>query len=323
MPPLVSVILTVYKRTEYLAIALESALAQTMGSFEIIIADDSGLRLAESIYKLYEKDARIIYQPNSHTIGVVNSIKVAISNSNGSFISILNDDDSWEPDFLQSLIQPLRENNNRVIAYSDHWIMDAEGIVDTQATDINTKNYKRHNILTGEIENPKKTVLIDNGIPLAMASVFRKDALTLDALTVDVAGAYDFWISCLLASTGLPFYYVKQRLTNYRVHAQMETGRRSTDKQFNNIYIYKTLLDLNLFPEYSNNLKNKLSFYLYRAGMDNLYFRKKSVSRQYFKKSTKINISYRPLVAYLISYLPLSLLNKLNISEQEHFSTTV
>ena len=312
--PLVSIILTVYKRTEYLIIALESALAQTLPEFEIIIADDSGSKLAEPIYELYQKDSRIIYQPNRKTIGVVNSIKSAINISRGEFISILNDDDFWNPTFLAKLVAPLVIESNIVLTFSDHWIIDDTGKIDAQATDVNTVFYKRHNLSAGILASPTKTVLLDNGIPLAMASVFRKDALPMEMLMTDVSGAYDFWISCLLAATGKPFFYVNERLTNYRVHSQMETGRRSIDKQFNNIYIYETLLKLNLFPKYLHHLKEKLSFSLYKSGMDNLYFKQRNDARNYFKKALKIKTDYRPMIAWVISYLPNKIVAKLRLS---------
>ena len=310
---LVTVILTVYKRTVYLENALKSAIAQTMPKFEIIIADDSGANLAQSIYNIYENDKRIIYQPNLQTVGIVNSLKLAIERSRGVFIAILNDDDCWEPDFLEKLVNPLCQDNNRVLAFSDHWVIDANGTLDILATELNTKNYKRDGIPTGEIKDPKKTVLIDNGVPLAMASVFRKDAISLKMLVAEVSGAYDFWISCLLASSGRPFYYVNERLTKYRVHSEMETGRRSVDKRLNMIYIMDSLLQLKLFPNYTAHLNKSLGFYFYKTGRDNLYFGKVLDARDYFKKSIKISLNYRSVIALGLSYLPAKLLIRADV----------
>lgn len=310
---LVSVILTVYKRTEYLEVALKSVLAQTMADFEIIIADDSGARLAEGLYKLYAADKRIIYQPNPQTIGIVRSLKNAVAKSSGTFIAILNDDDCWEPEFLAKLSQALCAKPDRVLAFSDHWLIDDEGTIDVPATELNTKRYKRSDVATGEIADPPKTVLIDNGVPLAMASMFRKDAVEWDMLVTQVSGAYDFWLSCLLAATGRPFYFLNERLTRYRVHSQMETGRRSIDKQANMIYIFNSLLKRNLFPAYAAHLTRRHSFFLYKAGRDNLYFEQLSNARRYFKKAIKTNVDYRYVAALGLSYLPKGILKKVSL----------
>jgi glycosyltransferase involved in cell wall biosynthesis len=309
---LVTVILTVYKRTEYLEVALKSALDQTMKKFEIIIADDSGQNLAEPIYKLYKSDNRIIYQPNRKTLGIVNSVKLAIEKSRGKFISVLNDDDCWESNFLEKLTHPLCMDSNRVLAFSDHWIINADGEVDVLATEVNTKIYKRDSIQTGEVVDPKRMVLIDNGVPLAMAAIFRKDAISLKMLVSDVSGAYDFWISCLLASTGRPFYYLNERLTRYRVHSTMETGRRSIDKQLNMIYIFNSLLNLNMFPEYVNYITRRVSFYLYKAGRDNLYFNQFADARSYFRKAIKLSFNYRSVIALGLSYFPVKILRRIS-----------
>lgn len=313
---LVTIVLTVYKRTEYLEVALRSALAQTMPNFEIIIADDSGNSLAESIYKAYAKDKRIVYQANSQTKGIVNSIKDAIENSKGDFISVLNDDDYWEDSFLEKLVTPLCMDDNRILAFSDHWIINADGMQDIQATEENTKLYKRDKIKPGEIADSSHMVLIDNSIPLAMASVFRKNALDLNLLVPDVSGAYDFWISCLLAAAKRPFYYVNERLTNYRVHPQMETGRRSIDKQKNSIFIYKTMSRMKLFPAYTDYINKSESFYLYQAGKDNLYFRKGAAARGYLKNAIKIKVDYRYLILFALSYLPNPILEKFSFAKR-------
>lgn len=310
---LVTVILTVYKRTEYVEVALESALAQTMANFELILADDSGSQLAKPIVERYQHDKRVVYQANDATLGIVNSIKKAIANSKGQFIAILNDDDCWEPEFLAKLSQALSEQPRRVIAFSDHWIIDSAGVLDEPATEANTRLYKRSGISTGEIADPVKTVLIDNGVPLAMAAVFRKDAIPLEMLTTEVSGAYDFWISCLLAATGRPFYFLNERLTRYRVHAQMETGRRSIDKQLNMVYIYTSLLKRNFFPAYKAHLLKLQSFFLYKAGRDNLHFEQIEAARSYFKKAIKITLDYRYLAAFGLSFLPKDIRRRMSL----------
>jgi len=111
-----------------------------------------------------------------------------------------------------------------------------------------------------------------NGVPLAMASVSCKDSIELDLLVNDVGGAYDFWISCLLATTHRPAYYVAERLTRYRVHSAMETARQAPDKFDNMVFIYRALIDLNKFHAKNTLLTSRYSEALYNAGKSKLLF---------------------------------------------------
>jgi glycosyltransferase involved in cell wall biosynthesis len=271
MYPKVSIVVTVYKRLQFLKEALECALRQTYTSFEIIVTDDSQ---SESIKAICDSlnDCRIRYRMNSVTLGVALNLRAAISESKGDYISILNDDDAWEPDFLTKVLPALDQNPNCVLSFSDHWLVTESGLIDYPRSMENSARYARSNLPGGKVENLDHLVLVHNGVPLAMASVFRKDAIDIDLLVQDVSGAYDFWIACLLASSNKSAYYVPERLTRYRVHGEMETARKAPDKNINLAFIYRKLIELDAFPGKGSFLNRKYSQALYRCGRDNLLF---------------------------------------------------
>jgi len=66
--PLVTVVVTVYQRTDFLASALESVVAQTFRDLEVIVADDSGNAGARSIVARFS-DPRIRYSHGSGSNG--------------------------------------------------------------------------------------------------------------------------------------------------------------------------------------------------------------------------------------------------------------
>jgi glycosyltransferase involved in cell wall biosynthesis len=129
MHPSVSVLVTVYNRTEYLRNAIESVLNQSFRDFEVVVLDDSGIAIAKDICDPYLSCGKVRYQPNAKTLGVAESLRAAIEDCRSDFISILNDDDRLEPGFLSALVPPLQADPRRVLAFSDHWLMDAEGVV--------------------------------------------------------------------------------------------------------------------------------------------------------------------------------------------------
>jgi glycosyltransferase involved in cell wall biosynthesis len=315
MPPLVSVIVTVYRRTDFLRHAIGSAISQTFSDREIIVADDSGSSLAKSICAPFCEARQLIYHANAKTFGIVGNLRGAIESAQGKYIAILNDDDFWTPTFLEKLVAPLEENPNRVIAFSDHWIVNGEGVVNEAATDVNTLLYDRATKSKGEIQDPPGFVLIKNGVPLAMSSLFRKDALELSLLTKEVGGSYDFWIACVLAATGKAFYYVPERLTFYRVHSQMETVRKSADKNLPTIFIAEQLLERNWFPSMRKPLRHRLSESFYRNGRDLLWFGQPGLARKMFLKAIKVTCHRKSAAAFVLSLLPRFVRQRVHLSQ--------
>ncbi len=315
MKPLVSVIITVYERADYLESAIRSVINQSFQDFEIIIAADSECDDIYEICKKYLSYDNIRYRANVETMGVALNLRSAISEAKGTYISILNDDDEWEENFLEYLVSALESNDDSVLAFSDHWIMNENSEVDQERTEVNTKQYGRHELPEGALNNTAPFVLEKNGVPLAMASVFRKDYLDRKLLTPEVAGAYDFWISCLLSNSGRAFYYVTKRLTRYRVHSQMETARRSPDKSKCMVYIFRSLYEGRYFPALKNHLKNRLAGALYHHGRDKLYFNLMKEARSCFRESLKYKQGWKPLLGFLLSYQPLGLRKYLGLSQ--------
>lgn len=312
--PEVSVIISVYKRTDFLSQAIESALAQTFQGAEIIVADDSGTAAASTLCEPWVKSGQVRYRANPQRLGIAHSLRGTLEEARGDFVSILNDDDFWEPNFLNCLVPPLRTDPDRAVAFSDHWIVLENGSIDPQATEANSRRYGRAFLPPGEIKNPVDFVLVKNGVPLAMAAVFRRDALDLSLLTTDVSGSYDFWISCLLAASGKKFYYVAERLTRYRVHPKSETARRDPAKSENQVFIFSQLLQRNWFPEKTGYLRSRLASALFRLGRDRLFFNRLDDSRAYFRKSFATCPGWRPILATALSYLPRTLRIHLKLS---------
>ena len=302
--PLVTVIVTVYRRVQFLRSALESVLSQTFRSYEIIVTDDSNLPEIREICETFAEGDRLRYRSNEKVLGAPLNIRAAIVESRGRYIAIINDDDAWEPRFLERLIAPLEHDENRVLAFSDHWIMNDEGMVDPVVTESNTKLYGRALLPEGDVTDLGNLVLRQNGVPLAMASVFRKHALDLRLLTQDVVGAYDLWISCILAATGNPFYYVPERLTRYRVHGGSETARKAPEKALPMIFIFKEIIRRDLFPSMELILRQRLSRAYFRCGRDMLWYGRCREARSYFIKSFLTSAHWKAGVAWGLSLLP-------------------
>lgn len=257
-PLAVTVLLTVYRRTEYLDQALASVLAQTFGRFEVLVVDDSNSPEIATIVAAVG-DPRVRYRPNPTNLGISISLREAWPAAGGRYVAILNDDDAWEPTFLERLVAPLEADPGRGLAFCDFWTMDETGKIDPRRSEEFSKTWGRAALPPGEVEDFPDFALVKMGVPLAMGSLIRKSAVDPSDFVPEVSGAYDFWIACLLASKGTRAFFVKERLSRYRMHAAMESERRAADKNVNLVFIYDALLRWDAFPPLRLLLRQRLA----------------------------------------------------------------
>lgn len=118
----ISIILLVYNREQYIAQAIESALAQTYENFELIIVDngskDNSLQICQEFSK---KDTRIkLISKEKGNIG--SGRNAGIKLSTGEYILFIDDDDFFEPDMLEFLLKNAKEYDSDISicgCYSD------------------------------------------------------------------------------------------------------------------------------------------------------------------------------------------------------------
>jgi glycosyltransferase involved in cell wall biosynthesis len=92
-----------FNGARWLRAALESALAQTWGDFELILADNASTDDTVEIATSYG-DARVRVVPADRTIGVMANHNRAIRLSRGQFIKFLDVDDQLLPDCLEQMV---------------------------------------------------------------------------------------------------------------------------------------------------------------------------------------------------------------------------
>lgn len=303
MTPLVSVILTVFGRIEYLDDAIRSVLSQEFESFELIVTDDANDPRVQELCRQHG-DARLRYRANPSNLGTALNVRAALESSVGKYAAILNDDDSWDPQFLNHLVPVLESNPEAAVAFSDHWLTDPLGAVDPRASDDNTRKFGRDAIGEGWIADPVLFVLEQNGIPLAVSAVFVKSLIQPEDLVPEVWGAYDFWMSCLLVSSGRQAWHAPQRLAFYRVHPDAESFRLRPDQSKNIVFIFEQLLQRGLFPQHQHLLKCNLASALVQRGKHQLESGEPAGARSSFLASLKTEPRWKACLGILLSFLP-------------------
>jgi len=124
--PLVSIIIPVYNGRNYLADAIDSALAQTYKRCEVIVVNDGSDDGGETcgIAKSYGNCIRYFEKENG---GVASALNLGISKMRGEHFSWLSHDDIYYPEKVETQIYKLKEVENTLgIVYSDYDVLYME-----------------------------------------------------------------------------------------------------------------------------------------------------------------------------------------------------
>lgn len=108
----VSVIIPTYKRSEDICRAVNSVLAQTIDSFEVIVVDDNGInteagKKTAEVMEIYKNDDRVIYLQHLVNKNGSAARNTGICKASGKYISFLDDDDVYMPDRLLKMYEKL------------------------------------------------------------------------------------------------------------------------------------------------------------------------------------------------------------------------
>lgn len=106
-----SIIIPLYNKERYIENAIQSILKQTVADYEIIIINDGSTDKSKEIISKYDSEKiRIIDHPKNKGLSAARNtgIKNAISN----YITFLDADDLWKPNYLQTI-------KNLISSYSE------------------------------------------------------------------------------------------------------------------------------------------------------------------------------------------------------------
>jgi len=99
--PLISVIIPLFNKENFIENTLKSVFAQTFSDFEIVIIDDGSTDNSAKIVKSFSEN-RIFYHFTENR-GVSAARNLGIEKSQGKYISFLDADDIWKADFLETM----------------------------------------------------------------------------------------------------------------------------------------------------------------------------------------------------------------------------
>ena len=197
--PTVSVVIPCYNLGAYLDQAVQSVLDQSFEDFEIIIIDDGSTDpVTRHLFTSYKRPkTRILRTLNQ---GLAKARNLGIEEARGCYISCLDADDLFEPDFLRRTVEVLEANPS--FAFASCWL----------------KTFGEHSFEWSPTSCDFPWLLVEDTV--CTAALTRRDALAevggFDA-GMPLAGYEDWDLAISLVERGLPGAVIPEYLFRYRI----------------------------------------------------------------------------------------------------------
>jgi len=205
--PLVSIVLPAFNRAGYLQSAIESVLAQSLTSWEMIVADDgSGPEAAEYLRGLGDPRIRVLWLDHSGNPSIARN--AALRDARGTYVAFLDSDDLWAPNKLEAQTAALRACGQCHWSFTNvDWIDAAGGLMRPREIFVPHKGRIVEALLTIEAYVALPTVLVERRL-LDEAGLFDEE--------LRFGEDYDLW---LRLATRSDVAAMTDKLTRVRLHA--------------------------------------------------------------------------------------------------------
>jgi glycosyltransferase involved in cell wall biosynthesis len=120
-----SVVIPAFNAARTIDSSIRSVLGQTRQDLEVIVVDDGSTDGTVENVRRFENDQRIRVLRQSNR-GPAAARNAGIAAARGQYVSMLDADDLWLPEYLDVMATTLEANPDAPFAYTDAWVLDDE-----------------------------------------------------------------------------------------------------------------------------------------------------------------------------------------------------
>jgi glycosyltransferase involved in cell wall biosynthesis len=221
---LVSVIVPVYNGASYIAQSVLSALDQRDVSLEVLVVDDGSTdRTVEIIQTLAGENPRVklLRHPAHQNRGTSLTRQLGVRSSRGAFIALLDADDRFLPGKLAAQLAAFEAHPGMVLCHTGAKTVDANG----RATWSEYDNiFNRHPRGPGEYELSSCEDMLRRNHVCNSSVMVRASALRYLKFGIPQLFQYEDWLMWTMLAQRGTFYFLPDRLVEYRVHDESFTA---------------------------------------------------------------------------------------------------
>jgi succinoglycan biosynthesis protein ExoO len=239
--PLVSIIIPAYNTESYIAKAIQSAQEQTLTNIEIIVIDDCSTDNTLAIAQSFN-DPRITVVHNSENLGVASTRNKAIKLAKGSWLALLDSDDWYEPNRLETLLEVAQKTQAVLVSDDVYLIYDQAPSPWTTVIKMSGQTLA-HPLVLEPISFITKQKFESKSLFVTMTKpIINRQFLLAHNLEYDptLRQGQDYWfyLDCLLKEAKFifypyPYYYQRTRpgsLTQQKTSLRLESYCRANQK---------------------------------------------------------------------------------------------
>jgi glycosyltransferase involved in cell wall biosynthesis len=212
VPAAFAVVVPAFNAERTIGAAIESALAQTRGDFELVVVDDGSTDATAARAAVYMSDGRVkIVSHENRGLGAARATGIAATSA--PLVSLLDSDDLWMPTYLQRVGAALEEQPEAALAYCDAWVIDDD-----------TRRVWRKGG-TDHMRPPERPPaapaallreLVERNFVFGLVTMRRSALADVGSFRPDLRAAEDYELWLRLAASGHSFVRVRERLAVYR-----------------------------------------------------------------------------------------------------------
>lgn len=276
--PRFSIIIPVYNGSDYLGEAIDSALAQTYQSYEVIVVNDGSNDngATKKIALSYGKKIRYFSKSNG---GTASALNYAIKQMNGEYFVWLSHDDLFDKERLRKDAELIDSNDNIFVTFCNTKTIDEnKEITGIKIFDVEEIRNPYECMRMGSINMCSMTI---NKHCFEKAGLFNEENKTMQDVEMNVRLSKNF-----------VFYYNPNTFTIKRIHDGMGTKKlidqHKTDQKNLFNYLAESYSLIDFFPQLDISNKNEI----YNSNLRLAHFYGKwgsyETAAYYFKQAYKI-----------------------------------
>lgn len=204
--PLVSIIVNCYNSEKYLRETVESIFAQSYTNYEIIFWDNQSTDTTAAIIKSFDDPRVNYYYAEQHTtLGEARNL--AMQKVKGKFLTFLDSDDVWLPEFLKRAVLALSSTTDYAFFYSNYynWIDGKEIILYNAESKSSPKDF----------DALLRKYMIGMSAAVVKHEVIKEKSIDFDS-RFQLIEDYDFFLKIAHVQKG---FYDSNPLMKYRMHS--------------------------------------------------------------------------------------------------------
>jgi len=210
--PLVSVIITTFKRPNLVPVAIQSVLSQTLKEIELIVVVDGpdNLPTVEVLEKITDPRFRFVVLPVNMKLGKARNQGGQLAKA--PWIAFLDDDDIWMPEKLE---RQLKLANQSDYTYP---IVSSRFIAETSRGDfIWPRRFPRAEETIGDYLFVRRSMTQGEGMLLPSTLLVPRELLTRVPFDLDRAEDFD-WLLRVDALAGVGVEFVSEPMVTWHLH---------------------------------------------------------------------------------------------------------